>query len=281
MPVRAPTRIPASIEISPKQAIDSPDLPGLCPPGTRVYITDITPTDAAALTQAALRVRTLGYEPVPHIAARRLTTRAALEERLAALAGAAGVSDVLVIGGGPEKPAGEFDSTLAVLETGLFGRYRIGRIAIAGHPEGSPDFTEQTALRLLEMKQAFARRVDAEMRIVTQFGFDAGRILDWAAHLAASGIDLPVHIGVSGPARLTSLIKYATACGVGSSLDFLKKQAGKLTTLVTGFAPDSVVDPIEGYWRTQPHGAIRQIHVFAFGGMKPASNWLYERGSWS
>ena len=138
--------IPASIEVAPKQAIESADLPGLFPAGTWVYITDIGSDPSPVLAKAARRVRDLGYEPVPHFASRRLTTRHALEERIKAMAGEAGVTNVLVIGGGLEKPAGDFTSTMEVLETGFFDAYGITDIGIAGHPEGSPDFNEAVAI---------------------------------------------------------------------------------------------------------------------------------------
>ena len=73
-----PDKIAASIEIAPKQGVESGDLPGLFPQGTSVYITDIGTDSTDTLVRAAHRVRDLGYEPVPHFASRRLTTRAAL-----------------------------------------------------------------------------------------------------------------------------------------------------------------------------------------------------------
>ncbi|WP_066769005.1 methylenetetrahydrofolate reductase [Croceicoccus mobilis] len=273
-------RIPASIEVSPKQAIQSSDLPSLFPAGTRVYITDIAPVDCGDLVDAACRVRELGYEPVPHFAARRIADRETLANRLAALSAEAGVSDALVIGGGPRKPEGIYHATLDLLETGLFDRYGIKDIAVAGHPESSPDFSDAEALELLKFKQAFGERTGADMRIVTQFGFDAQLFIRWAEGLKACEIDIPVHLGVAGPAKLPTLIRYAAACGVGNSLEFLTKQAGKLTSLVSGFVPDTVVAPVERHWRDDPDCPIRQIHVFAFGGLKSASAWLRERGSW-
>ena len=270
----------ASIEISPKQALESPALPGLFPPGTGVYITDILPIPPETLVRAATRVAKLGYAPVPHVAARRVTTRQAFEDRLARMTGEAGVSDVLVIGGGPGTSTGEFDSTLALLDTGLFERYGIRRIGVAGHPEGSPDFSDDTGLQLLRAKQAFADRAGVEMRIVTQFGFDPAGLVRWTEALRANAINLPVHIGVSGPAKLPSLVKYAAACGVGNSIDFIRKQAGKLTTLVQGFQPETIAGPVEDHWR-QANGPIEQLHVFAFGGLAAASDWLRKRRSWS
>lgn len=272
-------RIPASIEVTPRQAIESAELPGLFPAGARVYIVDIGTDSDENLIKAAKRVRDLGYVPVPHFAARRLTTMVALEDRVKAMTQDAGVQDVLVIAGGLNKPGGSFSSSMEVLETGLFDKYGIEDIGIAGHPEGSPDFTDEVALEVLKLKASLGERSNARFRIVTQFGFDAAKLIDWAEGLNTLGIDMPVHLGVAGPAKLTTLIKYAAVCGVGNSLSVLKKRSS-VATLVTGFSPDSIVEPIEKHVATNPGSAIKQIHVFPFGGIANAATWLKERGSW-
>jgi methylenetetrahydrofolate reductase (NADPH) len=271
--------IPASIEIVPKQALESAELPGLFPLGTRVYITDIGTDTVEDLTAAAKRVGELGYTPVPHFACRRVTTRQSLEERVKRAAEEAGVTDVLVIGGGLDKPAGEFTSAMDVLNTGVFERNGIKAMGVAGHPEGSPDFPEHSAVQALRDKQAFAERTGIDVRIVTQFGFDPTRFVAWADTLRAEGIDLPVHLGVAGPAKFPTLIKYAAMCGVGNSIDFLKRNALSLTALAVGHNPEEVVGPIEASSQ-RPNSPITQIHVFPFGGLKKSTEWLIKRESW-
>jgi len=274
-------KIAASIEISPKQAVESEDLNGLFPEGTRVYITDVGADSAETINAGAKRVNQFGYVAVPHFASRRLSTHAALEHRISMLTSDAGVEDVLVIGGGLEQQAGDFGSTMEVIDTGLFDRYGIKKMGVAGHPEGSPDFDDAAAEEALKLKKAFAERTGIEVRVVTQFGFDAAKIIQWTDGLAAAGIDLPVHLGVAGPAKLTTLVKFAAMCGVGNSLDFLKKRASAITALVSGFDPDEIVNPIEQHALANTTGAIKQIHVFPFGGIKKSTEWLQNRGSWS
>lgn len=272
--------IPASIEASPAQVLGATGLAGLFPHGIRVYLTDTGPASQIRLVEAARQLRDLGYEPVPHLAARRVSSRKEFEEQVKRLAGEAGVTDVLVVGGGIEHPAGPFACSMDVLSTGILDRCGIRRIAIAGHPEGSPDFNEETAVAALRLKRDFAQRSDAAMRIVTQFGFDPARFIAWSEGLGAAGVDLPVHLGVSGPAKITTLLKYAALCGVGNSIAYLKKNALSLTTLARGHSPESIVGPIERHWQANPEGTIRQIHVFPFGGLRDAADWLVARGSW-
>ena len=275
-------KIKASIEVSPKQAVENADLPGLFPAKTRVYITDIGTDSAETLTKGAKRITDLGYTPVPHFASRRLTTKAALEDRIKMMTAEAGVTDVLIIGGGLEQQAGDFSSSMEVLETGFFDKYGITHMGVAGHPEGSPDFSEEVALEALRLKKSFSNRTDISMRIVTQFGFDAAGFINWADALAEHGVDLPVHLGVAGPAKITTLIKFAAMCGVGNSISFLKNRSSAILSMVSGFSPDEMVDPIEAH--VKAHGdatPIKQIHVFPFGGVKKSAQWLEERGTWN
>ncbi|WP_206454931.1 methylenetetrahydrofolate reductase [Aurantimonas marina] len=272
--------LPASIEVAPKQVLESKDLPGLFPKDTKVYLTDVGVDSVKDFIKAVKRISDFGYAPVPHIPARRIRSRDELETRIRTYAEEAGVTDTLVIGGGLDRPAGPFSSTMEILESGLFDRYGIRDIGVAGHPEGSPDFSAATAEEALRLKRDFGERTGAHIRIVTQFGFDAEEFINWSLAIKEAGIGLPIHLGVAGPAKITTLIKYAALCGVGNSVAFLKKRALALTALATTHSPESVVGPIERHWRETLDSPVRQIHVFPFGGLVKSAAWLTERGSW-
>lgn len=274
-------KIPASIEVSPKQVLDADTLIGKFPPLTRVYITDVGTDTTDTLVAAAKKVTESRYRAVPHFASRRLTTKQALETRVKRMTQEAGVSDALIIGGGLDKPNGEFTSTMEVIGTGFFDANGIMNIGVAGHPEGSPDFSDEVALEALRLKQEFSKRSGAELRIVTQFGFDAESFINWASGIKSAGVDLPIHIGVAGPAKITTLLKFAAMCGVGNSMTFLKKRSNALLTLATGFDPEEVVRPLEQHWLgADGTPVIDQMHVFPFGGLKKSAEWLESRGSW-
>lgn len=274
-------KIPASIEVSPKQVLDADTLIGKFPPLTRVYITDVGTDTTDTLVAAAKKVTESRYRAVPHFASRRLTTKQALETRVKRMTQEAGVSDALIIGGGLDKPNGEFTSTMEVIGTGFFDANGIMNIGVAGHPEGSPDFSDEVALEALRLKQEFSKRSGAELRIVTQFGFDAESFINWASSVKSAGVDLPIHIGVAGPAKITTLLKFAAMCGVGNSMTFLKKRSNALLTLATGFDPEEVVRPLEQNWLgADGTSVIDQIHVFPFGGLKKSAEWLESRDSW-
>ncbi|RUM05654.1 methylenetetrahydrofolate reductase [Rhizobium chutanense] len=272
--------LPASIEMLPKQVPMVSEIATLLPAGVRVYLTDIGSDEAdAQMLTAARRLRDAGCIPVPHLAARRIASWTALEQRIGRLAEEAGVTDVLVIAGGVKSPTGPFESSMDLLETGLLDRFGITDLAIAGHPEGSPDFSEAIAMKALHQKREFAERTDARLRIVTQFGFDAEKTLAWAEGLQNLGIGIPIHIGAAGPAKITTLIKYGSLCGIGNSLSLLTRHSGNFLTLATGYSPEIFVAPIERYPLAK-QSLISHIHVFPFGGLDKASAWLRKRGSW-
>lgn len=273
-------RIGASIEATPGQILDKVDLAGLFPVNTRVYITDLGTDSDERLINSARKLYDYGYVAVPHLAARRFESWEAFDRRLRTLSQEAGVTEALVIAGSPDQQVGPISASIELLESGLFDELGFRRIGVAGHPEGSPDIPTDALDLAIRQKNEFALKTDAEIYMATQFGFDGDSFIAWAERITAAGNKLPIHLGVAGPAKIMTLLKYAAACGVGESLNFLKKRASAVTALATGHSPDSVVNPLEAYWAADPSGPIRQMHVFPFGGLKKTSEWLHERGSW-
>ena len=275
------SRIPATIEASPKHVLTGKLEAGMLPAGTGVFVTDVG-TDPVEDTVAAARiVGELGYHAVPHIPARRIESLDALDSRLRMLSEEAGATDALVIAGEADSTMGPFDESADVLRAGLLDRYGFTHVAVAGHPEGNTAYRDVDADGVLSLKAELARTSDADYRIVTQFGFDGPAFARWADAVAANGIDLPIHLGVAGPAKITTLLKFAAMCGVGASLGFLKKRSLSLATLATTYSPEEVVRPIETAWAMEDRSNIAGMHVFPFGGLKSSSEWLYERGSFT
>lgn len=273
------TRIPASIEASPQHVLGDKLTPDLLPAGTRVYITDVGVDPQDDYVLAAKRVGEMGYAAVPHVPVRRIESEAALNERLSRLANEAGVRDVLVIAGEADRTMGPYDESLQALRSGLFDRHGMREIGVAGHPEGNTAYRNVDPSGVLEAKSKLAQASDAQFRIVTQFGFDGEGFTRWARAVAASGIDLPIHLGVAGPAKITTLLKYAAMCGVGNSLNFFRKRTSAIATLATKHSPEDVVGPIERAWASEEGVRIAGIHVFPFGGLASSAEWLFDRGS--
>jgi methylenetetrahydrofolate reductase (NADPH) len=272
------TQIGASIEVSARHVLDGKLAGGMLPHGTRVYLTDVGVDPVRDLIEAARTITDLGYLAVPHIPARRIESIGALQSRLSSLVNEGGVRDILVIAGEADEQMGPYADTLSVLKTGLIDQLGIRHVAVGGHPEGNAAYEGLDVMQVLREKVEFGHQSDAEFRIVTQFGFDGPKFVNWARSVAESGIDAPIHLGVAGPAKVTTLIKYAALCGVGNSLNFFKKRSGAIAQLATRHSPEEVVGPIENTWLSGATN-ISQIHVFPFGGLQASADWLTNRGS--
>jgi methylenetetrahydrofolate reductase (NADPH) len=269
-----------SIEVMPRTAEKVEDFRILLPAGTRVYIAHIDGTPFPEMLATAKRLRAEGYEPMPHFPARSIPDRATLADWIARYQAEAGVTQGLILAGGIAAPHGDFHSSMQLLETGLFEGF--DRLHVAGHPEGNRDIDasggEAEVMAALKWKQDFANRSDAAFAMATQFAFEAGPVLDWTDRLAAHGVSMPVHLGVAGPAKLQTLIKFAIACGVGASLSVLQKRAKDVTKLLLPFEPDEILQDLATA-RAQGRGAqIEAIHFFPLGGIKTNATWATDHG---
>ena len=250
--------------------------------GTEVFLGWIPGAEPMDMLRPAAKLRHAGLLPVPHIGARHLESAAQLERFAARLAGDAGVDRILIIGGDRAKPAGPFESSLAVLQTDVFQREGIVRIAVAGFPEGNPNISDVVLQEALDAKVNFARRTGLQLSIVTQFCFRAEPIVIWIQRLRARGIQNPVRIGLAGPARLVILARYAVRCGIGNSLHVLTEHPS-FAKLLTDKGPEPIIRDIvlstgSGQNGTLPLG-IAGLHFYVFGGFKRTVDWINaERG---
>ena len=264
-----------STETTPAAAAKIADYRAHLRPGATIFITFLPGSSFAETIAVAARLRREGFNPVPHFAARSMPSRTFLEENLARLTGDAGVDQALLVGGAVNQPLGEFSDTMQLLDTGLFDKYRITRIGIAGHPEGSPDIPDAQIRAALAWKNAFAERTGASIYIVTQFCFEAAPVIAWDKHIQAEGNRLPVYIGLPGLASLKALIGHAKACGVGPSMRFLTRQARNVAKLLKVSAPDRLVTALAAYRATDPGCGIRGVHIYPLGGLKKSARWAH------
>lgn len=265
-----------SIEVMPRTAAKIADFREILPAGTRVYLAHIDGTDFAEMEAAARRLADEGFTVMPHFPARGIASRAELESRVAAYA-EAGVRQALVIAGGIDTPRGAYTEALQLLRTGLFDAYGFTDLHVAGHPEGNRDIDreggDRVALAALAAKAAFQRETDARMAIATQFCFETAPVIAWADRLAAAGITLPVHLGVAGPAKLQTLIRFAMTCGVGASLRVLQRRAADLTKLVVPFEPTELLAELAAHKAQNPAFPVERIHFFPLGGITATTDY--------
>jgi len=271
-----------SIEVMPRTAEKVDDFRAYLPEGTRVYIAHIEGTPIEDMVATAARINSEGYDVMPHFPARIIKDKATLADWIARYQGEADVHQALLLAGGVATPHGDFHSSVQLLETGQFDKAGFKRLHVAGHPEGNKDIdpsgSDANVMEALHWKQSFNERTDAHMALATQFAFEAGPIIEWADAIKAAGIDIPIHIGIAGPAKLQTLIKFAIACGVGPSLKVLQKRAMDVTKLLLPYEPTEVLAQLAAHKVANPDFNIEKVHFFPLGGIKTNANWAIEHG---
>jgi len=271
-----------SIEVMPRTAEKVENFKDLLPAGTRVYVAHIEGTPIADMVATAKRLAADGFAVMPHFPARIIKDQATLADWIARYQGEAGVDQALLLAGGVATPHGAFHSSMQLLETGLFGKAGFKHLHVAGHPEGNRDIDkdglDKNVMDALRWKQAFADTSDAQMALATQFAFEADPIIAWANSIRDAGITLPIHIGIAGPAKLQTMIKFAIACGVGPSLKVLQRRAKDVTKLLLPFTPKDVLTKLDAHKAANPDFNITHVHFFPLGGITTNANWAIAHG---
>jgi len=241
--------------------------------GTDVTITFLPGDNYRHNVETASALRRAGYNPVPHIAAREMPSREALDDFLARARGEADVTRVLLIAGDLALAKGPFRSSLDVCASGLIEARGILAVSVAGHPEGHPYLSAANAFKVLEAWRDWGQLTKIRVDVVTQFCFESAPILGWIGELDARGIGLPVIVGLAGPATPATLTKFALRCGIGNSIRSLRSQIGRFGRLLTDTGPDDVMRGLQ----SAPKAATAPIagfHLFPFGGLRKAGEWL-------
>lgn len=262
----------ASVEIS-SRGHQLPELKANFSAGTDVTVTFLPGDHYRHNVETAAALRRAGFNPVPHIAAREMASHAALDDFLARLRGEADVVRVLLVAGDVVIAHGPFKSSRDVAATGLLQAHGITALSVAGHPEGHPYLDDEHALGSLAGWRAFARESGIQLNIVTQFCFESAPILGLLEQLDVRGIGVPIVVGLAGPATPATLTKFALRCGIGNSIRALRGQISRYGRLLTETGPEEVMRGLQAAPRPAT-AAISGFHLFPFGGLRKAANWL-------
>ena len=246
-------------------------------PGTDVTITFLPGDNYRHNIETASALRRAGYNPVPHIAAREMPSREVLDDFLARARGEADVARVLLIAGDVVAAKGPFRSSRDIGASGLIEARGIASVSVAGHPEGHPYLEAPDVFKVLAAWRHWGRQTNIHVDVVTQFCFESAPILGWIGELTARGIDLPVIVGLAGPATPATLTKFALRCGIGNSMRSLRSQIGRFGRLLTDTGPDDVVRGLQSA-SADAVAPIAGFHLFPFGGLRKAGEWLRANG---
>ena len=262
-----------SLEMTGKDAGKLKEARGTIPPGTRINVTFLENEGPEMRLDAAKAVKRFGFVPVPHISARRLRSREMLEEYLSALAAEGACENVLVIAGDPAEPLGPFEDALAVIKSGMLQQYGVRNIGVGGYPEGHPAIPESLLWSALEGKATALASLGLPGTVITQFGFDVDPVLKWLEAVRERDIDLPVRVGVPGPAGVRRLLTYAARFGVGTSAGIAKKYGFSITNLMGTAGPDKFIRALAEGLDPERHGEVK-LHFYTFGGLKATAEWI-------
>jgi methylenetetrahydrofolate reductase (NADH) len=261
-----------SIEISPRDDFAGERLRELFDPGMTVFVNHPGSVTHHDIVAACARLRHAGFNPVPHIAVRRLASFTQANDFLQRAAAEAEVRAAMIIGGDPDHPVGPFPDAYDLLASGLVGHHGLRSVAFAGYPEGHPRIASRALDEALRAKVTLARRQGLDVSLVTQFGFDAAPILRWIASLRTQDIVCPVLVGIAGPATVATLAKFAVRCGIGASLRALARGHTAFARILAEAGPDALIGALVA--EEDPRRPIDGLHVFTFGGVRRTAEWI-------
>ena len=276
-----------SLEMTGKDVPDLLEAKDSIPAGTKINVTFLGNEDLEMRVVAAKTVRDLGFIPVPHISARRLASRAQLEEFLNRLQDVGATEHVFVVGGDPATPEGPYEDSYDVIRTGLLLDYGVKAVSIAGYPEGHPDISDDVLWRALDEKSLSLSQQGLDATILTQFAFDTDPVLAWIDAVRARGITSTIRVGTPGPAGIKRLLGFARRFGIGANAMIVKKYGFSLTNLMGTAGPDKFVTDLSALLAaagpatsvdesstapTAVPGAVK-LHFYTFGGLQATSEW--------
>ena len=269
-----------SIEVTPRAVAKIENLHELIPSGTLVYIAHIEGTPIEEMVKTAKKINQQGYATMPHFPARIIKDKKTLKDWISKYQNEANVKSALLLGGGINKPYGEYDSSIQLIESELFDLAGFEKLYIAGHPEGNkdidPDGSTKNIDQALLWKNEYKNRTDIDMAITTQFCFDSKTVINWANDIKNKGVDIPIHIGIAGPAKLQTLLRYSIECGVGASIKILQKRARDLTKLLLPYKPTKILSELAEHKFNNPNFNIEKVHFFPLGGVKQVTSFVKE-----
>ena len=262
-----------SMEMTGKDVAKVENAAGVIPPGTRINVTFLENEDLQMRVDAAAAVKRLGFTPVPHISARRIKSQEMLEEYLSALRDIGAVDNVLIIGGDPTVPMGPYKESLAVIESGILQQYGVRHISMGGHPSGDPNIPADVLMPSIQKKAAALAKLGIPGTIITQVDFDVDRVLQWVAEVREAGVDVPVRVGVPGPASVKLLLGFASRLGISTSTTIARKYGLSVTNLLGKAGPENFIRDLQSGLDPAKHGVVK-LHFYTFGGFKTTAEWI-------
>ena len=238
-----------------------------------VYITYLPDASENDILETIEFVSKNNLIPITHLPARTMKNLDHVRQFLSQVRERTDSKKILVIGGGGNQ-LGQITSSLEILNSGLLEENDFNKIGIAGHPEGSPDISQETIDNFLNDKFELTKTKGLNLELVTQFFFDAAPFINWCEELTKKKITIPVRVGFPGPASFKTLLNFGLMSGVGNSINFLKKNSSKVSDLLTKTSNDEMLISLAEF--ANKNSPLKSFHCFPFGGFEKTCLWLNE-----
>jgi methylenetetrahydrofolate reductase (NADPH) len=263
-----------SLEMGAHRPQDARAIAAQLPAGTPVYVNHLPRHRLLDTIPTLVAVREAGLEPIPHIAARRIKDRAELRAFLERAVGEAGVRKALVLGGDEPATLGAYADGAALIREGMLAASGLREIGLPGYPEGHPRIPVGALERAFAEKRALAAAQGLGVYVVTQFSFAPARVIEFCAGMARTAPEVPIYVGLAGPTSPVALLRFAQRCGVSASLRALRTQGMDAVRLVTHTDPGEQLAAIARYCASHASCNVVGVHLFTFGGVTAAAEWM-------
>lgn len=248
----------------------------LLPAGTKVFIGSLPNETIDRVASAAADLEASGLIPVPHLAARNIGSTTELRSVLQSLTGTAAVTEVLVIAGDRDEPAGGFYDSLEIVQSGLLEEHGVQKLYVGCYPERHPRISQDKLDDALASKLMAARQAGLEVGLVSQFCFSAEPIIRLARRFRASGIEAPFRAGVAGPTSGPTLLKYARKFGVDSAVRTLSGRSEPARNVIAADQPAVLIRDLASAQAADPGLGIDGLHFFTFGSAAKSAKYVTE-----
>jgi methylenetetrahydrofolate reductase (NADPH) len=266
-----------SLEMGADAPQDAQRIASLLPAGTPVYVNHLPRRELAHTLPALVALSEAGLEPVPHVAARRIASRAEAQSFLKQAVRLASVRKVLLIAGDVAEPLGPYGDAVALLGDHLLRECGVEQVGLASYPEGHPRIASGKITAALTDKLALAKAQGLGVHLVTQFSFAPNRIVEHCADLARRAPDVPLYVGLPGPSSPRTLLRYAQRCGVSASLRALQAQGMGAVRLFTHVDPTDQLAALARHVHAGSANNVVGVHLYSFGGVAATAHWINAR----
>jgi methylenetetrahydrofolate reductase (NADPH) len=263
-----------SLEMSPGHAAGAAVIAALLPAGTPVYVNHLPGRALDASLPTLVAVHGAGLAPVPHLAARRIHSRAQLVSFLQQAVTQADVRKVLLIGGDDANAVGPYADGLSVLRDGALAECGVRELALPGYPEGHPRVGQEVLERAFDDKVRLAQSQQLGLSVITQFSFAPARIIEYCGELSRRWPGLPVYVGMAGPADAVTLLKFAQRCGVSASLRAMGAQGMGAVRMFMHTDPGDQLSAVAQYRLRHDDCNVVGVHLFSFGAAAKSASWM-------